>query len=103
GGAYVPLDPEYPEERLAFMMEDAQVSVLLTQQHLLAPPPAPATPFCLDSQWATLARFPSDDLRLCLEPLHLAYAIYTSGSTGQPKCAVNTHQGISNRLLWMQE
>ena len=57
GGAYVPLDPEYPQERLAFMMEDAQVAVLLTQQRLLAGlPRTQARVICLDTDWEQIAQ-----------------------------------------------
>ncbi|HYN20266.1 MAG TPA: amino acid adenylation domain-containing protein, partial [Thermoanaerobaculia bacterium] len=87
GGAYVPLDPSYPQERLDFMVEDAD-PVLLTQELLVeAEGSAPSA--------AIAAR---DVL-----PEHPAYVIYTSGSTGRPKGAVNTHRAIVNRLIWMQE
>lgn len=104
GGAYLPLDPEYPQQRLSFMLADAQLSILLTQQHLRAQlPPHHLQLLSLDEEWAQLSDLPGSNLDLELEPEHPAYAIYTSGSTGQPKCALNTHQGISNRLVWMQE
>ncbi len=88
GGAYVPLDPDYPRERLAFMLEDAAVPVLLTQAAL-----APAN----DLAESPLRPAPAAG------PDNLAYMIYTSGSTGRPKGAMNAHRGICNRLLWMQE
>jgi len=102
GGAYLPLDPNYPPERLAFMLQDSQPSVLLTQQALLENlPPSTAQILCLDSQLpishssTTIVAEPT--------PHSLAYVIYTSGSTGKPKGTMNTHQGICNRLLWMQD
>src|SRR5712692_8682608 len=104
GGAYVPLDPSYPVDRLDYMLADSQVSVLLTQERLLARLSAHSpTPICLVSAWPQIAQ--ESTLNPCC-PLHsanLAYMIYTSGSTGKPKGALNTHQGICNRLLWMQE
>ncbi len=104
GGAYVPLDPTYPAERLAYMLEDAQAPVLVTQRRLVAGLPA---------HGARLILLDDDDLASAAEPMenpvngvtpdNLAYMIYTSGSTGKPKGAMNTHRGICNRLLWMQE
>ncbi|MBD2360531.1 amino acid adenylation domain-containing protein [Anabaena minutissima FACHB-250] len=104
GGAYVPLDPNYPGERLAFMLEDSQTPILLSQQHLIENiPPHKAQVICLDSDWNKIAEQNSENLTCNLNSHNLAYVIYTSGSTGQPKGAMNTHQGICNRLLWMQD
>jgi amino acid adenylation domain-containing protein len=104
GGAYVPLDPEYPPERVAFMARDAQAPVLLTQKHLTEKlPEHKAKVICLDSDWSTIARENSRNFVSGAQPENLAYVIYTSGSTGTPKGAMNTHRGICNRLLWMQD
>ena len=104
GAAYVPLDPELPPERLAFLLGDLAPPVVLTSAELAGRIPTDAHLLVrLDADrelWQTLddADFASagggDDL---------AYIIYTSGSTGQPKGCANTHRGIVNRLLWMQE
>ena len=105
GGAYVPLDPDYPRERLAFMLNDAQAPVLLTQKRL-APqlPEHGAKVCCLDADWPTIVREGREvPLRHAATAENLAYVIYTSGSTGRPKGAMNTHRGICNRLLWMQD
>ncbi|AFZ17608.1 non-ribosomal peptide synthetase [Allocoleopsis franciscana] len=104
GGAYVPLDPTYPPERLAFMLEDAQVPVLLTQFQLLETLPThQAKVFCLDTDGEMLANRSQENPDSGATTDNLAYVIYTSGSTGTPKGAMNTHQGICNRLVWMQE
>ncbi|MGI0489248.1 amino acid adenylation domain-containing protein [Pantanalinema rosaneae CENA516] len=104
GGAYVPFDPGYPQERLAFMLADAQVPILLTQAHLIERlPPHPAQTICLDRDWEIIEQFPQHQLTSGVCSTHLAYVIYTSGSTGKPKGAMNTHYGICNRLLWMQD
>lgn len=103
GGAYVPLDSSYPKERLAFMLLDSGVSVLITQRRLLTElPEHQARVLCLDDRdW--VAKESSMELSTKVAPENLAYVIYTSGSTGKPKGAMNTHLGICNRLLWMQE
>jgi amino acid adenylation domain-containing protein/FkbH-like protein len=101
GGAYVPLDPAYPQERLSYMIEDAHVSVLLTQQHLLDTLPAHATPtFCLDSDSPQLAHCSVLNPSRIVDTDNLAYLIYTSGSTGRPKAAGVSHAGFTNLLSW---
>ncbi|NEQ30350.1 MAG: amino acid adenylation domain-containing protein [Leptolyngbya sp. SIO4C5] len=103
GGAYVPLDPSYPSERLAFMLQDSQVPLLLTHSQLVATlPKHSATTICLDQGWPAIAALPTTNPTSAVTPAHLAYIIYTSGSTGQPKGAMNTHGALSNRLQWMQ-
>jgi amino acid adenylation domain-containing protein len=104
GGAYLPLDPSYPRERLALMLEDAGVGVLLTQGRLLdaAAGHAGAT-FCVDEGWAEVAGLSGESPGAAAGPDNLAYVIYTSGSTGRPKGVMIPHRGICNRLLWMQE
>ncbi|MBV8858951.1 MAG: amino acid adenylation domain-containing protein [Acidobacteria bacterium] len=104
GGAYVPFDPDYPQDRLAFMLEDAAVKVLLTQKRLAASVPAHgAEVFCLDEEWDAVACHGVENPPRLTDAAGAAYMIYTSGSTGRPKGVVNTHRGICNRLVWMQE
>ncbi|MBE9178531.1 amino acid adenylation domain-containing protein [Oculatella sp. LEGE 06141] len=104
GAAYVPFDPSYPSERLAFMLRDTQVPILLTQSHLIETlPDSTATILCLDRDGWAIASSPATNPVSAVAPDHLAYVIYTSGSTGQPKGAMNTHRGLSNRLQWMQQ
>ncbi|EPG6855842.1 pyoverdine non-ribosomal peptide synthetase/polyketide synthase PvdL [Pseudomonas aeruginosa] len=102
GGAYVPLDPDYPSERLAYMLADSGVELLLTQAHLFERLPGAegVTPICLDS--LKLDNWPSQAPGLHLHGDNLAYVIYTSGSTGQPKGVGNTHAALAERLQWMQ-
>ncbi|MEP7123627.1 MAG: non-ribosomal peptide synthase/polyketide synthase, partial [Byssovorax sp.] len=104
GGAYVPFDPEYPKDRLAFMLEDTHVPVVLTQAHLDGVlPEHDAAVIQLDAEWESIAAEPEGNpARDGLSLDTLAYAIYTSGSTGRPKGALNAHRGILNRLQWMQ-
>ncbi|MCC5648472.1 amino acid adenylation domain-containing protein [Nostoc sp. XA013] len=104
GGAYVPIDPNYPLERLAFLLKDSQASLLLTQQKILTKLPTyQGQVICLESDWENLEKYSKDNPNTIIAPDNLAYIIYTSGSTGKPKGAMNTHLGICNRLLWMQQ
>ncbi|MFN6568745.1 amino acid adenylation domain-containing protein, partial [Dendronalium sp. ChiSLP03b] len=103
GGAYVPLDPEYPSERLSFMLEDAQVAVLLTQQRLLEKlPQHQAQVVCLDTDWQSISALSQDNATTSVQADNLAYVIYTSGSTGQPKGVMLTHRNLCNHMSWMQ-
>jgi amino acid adenylation domain-containing protein len=104
GAAYVPLDPGYPEERLAYMFDNAQVSVLLTQAKLATRTnAASAKVLRLDADWSEIEAESDANPNVRVSEENLAYVIYTSGSTGRPKGAMNTHRAICNRLLWMQE
>ena len=103
GGAYVPVDPEYPADRVAFMLQDANAPVLLTQTRLVDQLPRHSSRvICLDGDWNKIAREDTANPANATTPENLAYMIYTSGSTGTPKGAMNTHRGICNRLMWMQ-
>ncbi|MEH2000624.1 MAG: amino acid adenylation domain-containing protein [Nostoc sp.] len=108
GGAYVPLDPHYPQERLAFMLEDTQVSVLLTQQHLLEGLPKHNTQtICLDTEWKTIAQESQKNPLITISAENLAYVIYTSGSTGKPKGVAIAHRNLvhstTTRITYYQE
>ena len=95
GGAYVPLDPEYPHDRLSFMLEDAQLSVLLTQQQLVkSVPKHQARVVCLDTDFLTVAQNNESNLENTATPDNLAYVIYTSGSTGKPKGVLVNHKNV---------
>ncbi len=120
GGAYLPLDPEYPADRLRTMLRDSGAQVLLAQERLRATvvsrlaEPASGT-IWLDEPGTSWTGEPRPDRDRTADrqprpaefgrvlPENLAYVIYTSGSTGRPKGAMNTHRGIVNRLLWIQE
>jgi amino acid adenylation domain-containing protein len=94
GGAYVPLDPNYPEARLRFMLADARITLLVTQQSQLANlPPNSAEVICVDDL-ETVGRERADNPELITTPEKLAYVIYTSGSTGQPKGVAVEHRSV---------
>jgi amino acid adenylation domain-containing protein len=104
GGAYVPLDPAYPSERLRFMLEDAQVSVLITQQRLATTLPLPGAPLLVIEEAAErLGQYDTSNPELLGGAENLAYVIYTSGSTGTPKGVAITHRNASTMLHWAQE
>ena len=103
GGVYVPLDPDYPQERLAYMLADSGIALLLGQAQIL-------DAFAVPAGLATLAlegvaQGPGSEAApaLSLHPANLAYVIYTSGSTGQPKAVGCTHGALAERLAWMQQ
>ena len=99
GGAYVPMDPAYPQERIAFMLEDSRVPVLLTQKHLAdSIPPSDARVVFLDDA-AALDSQPTDNLESGVTAENLCYVIYTSGSTGAPKGVMLEHRGRVNNFL----
>ena len=111
GGAYLPLDPEYPAARLTGMVADAGLRVVLTQRRACGGAAA-AGGTCavslldgdeLGVATAAVGRRRRAGARAICTPGHLAYVIYTSGSTGQPKGVANTHEGLHNRLAWMQD
>ncbi|MBN3925215.1 amino acid adenylation domain-containing protein [Nostoc sp. NMS4] len=108
GGAYLPLDPHYPQERLRFMLEDTQVSILLTQQHLLQGlPKHDAQTICLDTDWEAMVQESQEEPISTATPENLAYIIYTSGSTGKPKGVAIAHRNLVHsttaRITYYQE
>jgi amino acid adenylation domain-containing protein len=104
GGAYLPLDPAYPPERLAYVLEDAQVPVLLTQERFRSQfAHYEGRVVALDGQWVEIAKEDNGNPENLTRPGNLVYVIYTSGSTAQPKGAMNVQEGLCNRLLWMQQ
>jgi amino acid adenylation domain-containing protein len=101
GGAYVPLDPSSPIERLGFMLEQAQITVLVTESSLLGRLPMTMVQIVsIDEDWKDIAANPTTQVEGWIDTTNLAYVIYTSGSTGQPKGVAVTHQGMVNYVKW---
>lgn len=101
GAAYVPFDPAYPEAHKDFMMQDANVPILLTQQHLIDKLPKNQTEVvCLDTDWQQIADSSEENPNTEVTPSDLAYVIYTSGSTGKPKGVMIAHRSVCARLYW---
>ena len=104
GGAYLPLDPSCPGDRLAFLLRDARIRIVVSGQCTASALPVQIGHLIIiDPEGKT-----SDDEKLCepvtttVEPTNLAYVIYTSGSTGQPKGVELTQQGLLNLIYWHQ-
>ena len=99
GAAYLPLDPEYPKDRLALMIEDARVTLIITHhEHVEEMPPHEASLVCLDADWSELAIMPETAPECFVHAGQLAYVIYTSGSTGRPKGVMISQGGLSHLL-----
>ena len=103
GGTYVPLAPEYPNEKLAFMLQDAQVSVLLTQKQLVKElPEHEAHVICLDTDWKCITSERKDNPSTKTTANSLAYVIHTSGSAGNPKGVCILHSSVISFLRSMR-
>lgn len=96
GGAYVPLDPSYPPERLQLMIEDAGITVVLTQSNWAEL--FQTEVICLEQAWSAIVKESDENLSAICTPNQLAYVIYTSGSTGTPKGVMIPHRAV-NRLV----
>ncbi len=94
GGAYVPLDPRYPQDHIAYVLDDAQPRLVLTQNALQGVLPGHIERFCLDTPWPFMPDQSFHVPAIMVQPHHLAYVIYTSGSTGHPKGVAVTHRNI---------
>ncbi|MEU5840146.1 amino acid adenylation domain-containing protein, partial [Streptomyces diacarni] len=102
GGAYVPLDPEYPPDRLAYMISDSALPLVLTRRSVLdvLPEESQATVLAVEDFWSGLQKWPDTPVQPGGTVDDLAYVIYTSGSTGRPKGVQVTHRGFRNLARW---
>ncbi|MFM6811872.1 MAG: AMP-binding protein, partial [Dolichospermum sp.] len=108
GGAYLPLDPKYPQSRLADILDDSQVSIIITQEKLLTSPSSPLqrgetslSPYqgkiiLLDTDLTIISQQNIETPISAIKPENLAYVIYTSGSTGKPKAVAVEHRSLVN-------
>lgn len=104
GAGYLPLDPSHPRDRLAFILQESNPVLVITQhvyQDRLSENDTPL--FVIDRERDPLESFPSTNPDTQIQGDDLAYVIYTSGSTGRPKGVMIEHKALLNQLLWMQE
>jgi amino acid adenylation domain-containing protein len=102
GGAYVPMDPAHPAERLAYLLDDSGVGVLLTQERLCPriPPRDAVAVVAVDAAWPRIGAESTAPVESGVTAENLCYVIYTSGSTGRPKGVAMHHRGVSNYIHW---
>jgi len=103
GAAYVPLDPNYPQDRLALMLEDSQAKVVLTQSNISEQLPQAVPQLELDKQWEKISKQSQENPNVTINPEALAYIIYTSGSTGKPKGVAMPHRTLNNLIHWQRD
>jgi amino acid adenylation domain-containing protein len=104
GAAYVPVDPAYPQDRIAYMLENSEAALIVTQSQLTTNLPQSGAKFvCLDSDWPEIAKQSPASPALTLDPENRAYVIFTSGSTGKPKGVEIPHGAVVNFLTTMAE
>ena len=104
GSAYVPVDPAYPPDRIAYMLENSEAPLLLTQASLVdSLPKVNARTVLIDANWQEIAKQGTKRPALRLNPENRAYVIYTSGSTGKPKGVEIPHRAVVNFLTTMAQ
>ena len=105
GGAYVPIDPNYPSDRVAYMLQDSEAPIVISEScysSLLSKDKASLQIAFIDELGESLSQYSSDNLDLNIEPQQLAYVIYTSGSTGLPKGVMIEHRNVIALVQWAQ-
>lgn len=100
GGAYLPIDPDYPENRIAYILENSQACLVLTREKYFNKVNAVTPKLDVDKQ---SYESNGENLELINTPQDLIYVIYTSGSTGNPKGVMIEHRSLVNRINWMQK
>jgi amino acid adenylation domain-containing protein len=100
GGAYVPLDPQNPAERIGFMLKDAGVEIVVTEERWQELLPEEVRAICMDGKVEQLRGEGMEEVESGVRADNLAYVIYTSGSTGKPKGVMIEHRGLVNYLSW---
>jgi amino acid adenylation domain-containing protein len=106
GAAYVPLDPNYPRERLTYMIENADMRYIVTQESIrddLFQSPGDVSLILIDPELMDLKASQQKKKPVSISPQHTAYTIYTSGSTGKPKGVRIRHQSVVNFLQSMKQ
>jgi amino acid adenylation domain-containing protein len=101
GAAYVPLDPAYPADRLAYMVGDAGIETLLSEERVAGRLPRNGARVLFPENWGAGVEGDEADLHVSIAPDDLVHVLYTSGSTGRPKGILAMHRAAVNRLAWM--
>jgi amino acid adenylation domain-containing protein len=102
GFAYIPIDPTYPRARIDYLLSDADISLLLTQEKLCKELSLENI-ICIDTDWEKISQESTENLPCQITPDNLAYVIYTSGSTGKPKGVAIAHSSAVTLLYWAKE
>ena len=103
GGAYLPIDPDHPRDRIAAIVNEAQPAVILAHAATRPALPDGLEIIDLEADDILISKFGEENPYSSIQVQNLAYVMYTSGSTGKPKGSALAHQGIVNRLAWMQK
>ncbi len=97
GAAFLSIDPTYPKDRIAYMLEDSELRILLTQERIVdVLPKHSAETIVMDREWPDISKKSAENLNIDTTPEQLSYVIYTSGSTGKPKGTLLPHRGLCN-------
>jgi amino acid adenylation domain-containing protein len=102
GGVYVPFDPAYPSDRLAYMLQDSQAPLLITQHEFAAQFASATAVVSMDADWSKIAQEDIRNIESEVSAKNRMYVIYTSGSTGRPKSVQITHENMLNLVFWHQ-
>lgn len=104
GAAYVPIDPSYPDERINYMLNESEISILLTQESVVSNlKNINSKKIIIDKEWQTITKYSYENLDVDVSSEDLAYIIFTSGSTGKPKGVMIPHRAVANIILWTIE
>jgi amino acid adenylation domain-containing protein len=103
GGTYIPIDPKYPAERISYMVEDSQATLLLTEESLVGHLEIDIKLLCINAECQLIGQESDKNLPRYTAPSNLSYVIYTSGSTGKPKGVAIEHRNAVAMISWAKD